>query len=511
MREPDTQHRSVALTRAAAAVAVIVLGAVPFFVATTFTGDDHLFLAFARHVPNPLVAFTRDMHGGEFYRPLPMVLWWLLQRTAGGATWPFAACAFALHLAASVEAGLLVRAVSRDRRAALLAASIFFVAPSTRDAAYWYAASTDLLAVTLGLAAVLLSLRGRTLAAAAVLAAACFSKESATVVPVLAVVAHHARDGRAGWKAAVKRGASLVPAVVLVWGCRTAVLRGLGGSGDQAATVTGKLVQLAAGLVQIVPGHDGLGQPGATLAGALGWLVLLVLIFLRVRRSGPSAFPLAALLWTALAVLPLLAAPWIVGARYFYLATVGVAWMWGRTLSATTPIFAVVFLALLSGLSYGAAASRRADVRSYEARASAARRAVVAGLAEGHRTFHVASGIKDIDLVVKEDPRCSAPGGEDLVVLGDVPASFVLLPASGSSRVDFLLARPPLPPAGAYHFGERRVVALARRGDDPTLDEVLDRLPDLRFIRLRLGPGGRVVYRDVTDMVRALPALDEED
>ena len=57
----------------------------------------------------------------------------------------------------------------------------------------------------------------------------------------------------------------------------------------------------------------------------------------------------------------------------------------------------------------------------------------------------------------------------------------------------------------AYRFGDRRIVALARRGDDPTLDEVLARLPDLRFIRLRLAPGDRIIYRDVTE-TRNAPA-----
>ena len=65
--------------RAAFALLAIVVAA-PFFVATTFIGDDHLFLACARYVPNPLVAFVRDMHGGEFYRPIPMVVWWVLGR-----------------------------------------------------------------------------------------------------------------------------------------------------------------------------------------------------------------------------------------------------------------------------------------------------------------------------------------------------------------------------------------------------------------------------------------------
>jgi hypothetical protein len=54
-------------------------------------------------------------------------------------------------------------------------------------------------------------------------------------------------------------------------------------------------------------------------------------------------------------------------------------------------------------------------------------------------------------------------------------------------------------------------VGLARRGDEPSLDEVVRSFPDVRFIRLRPTPGGRVVARDLTDEVkRRLDAADDE-
>ena len=199
--------------------------------------------------------------------------------------------------------------------------------------------------------------------------------------------------------------------------------------------------------------------------------------------------------------LPLLAAPWIVGARYFFFASVGVVWLLAQLLARGPHLATIAVLAGLGGLSLAQASARRAEVTSYESRLAVARRAILAGVAQGHQTFHLASGIKDIDLAVKEDPRLEDQEG--LVVLGDVPASFVSLPAVGASRVDFLLAQPSLPPAGAYRFGDRRIVGLARRGDDPTLDEVLEKLPDLRFIRLRLAVGGRIIYRDVTDQLKS--------
>ena len=73
------------LTVVIAAALLLGLVAWDFVAATTFVGDDYLFLAFARLEPNPLLAFVRDMHGGEYYRPLPMLLWWLLNRAGQGS------------------------------------------------------------------------------------------------------------------------------------------------------------------------------------------------------------------------------------------------------------------------------------------------------------------------------------------------------------------------------------------------------------------------------------------
>ena len=124
--------------------------------------------------------------------------------------------------------------------------------------------------------------------------------------------------------------------------------------------------------------------------------------------------------------------------------------------------------------------------------------------------FHVDGGIKDLDLAVKEDPRLAAASRE-LLVLADVPASFAIVPPALEAAASIVVASPPLPPAGAYRFGDVRIVGLARRGDEPSLDEVVRTFPDVRFIRLRPTPGGRVVARDLTDDVkRRLDAADDD-
>src|SRR4249920_2806200 len=151
------------MSRAGRAV-VLVLGlgvaVAPFFWATTFFTDDHLLLAFARYAPNPLVAFLRDQHGGEFYRPLSMTLWWLMARIGHGTIWPFALVAAGLHLVVAREIAALVLASSvassdlpARRAIASSAALFFFLALATRETALWFAAFPDLLATTLVLGA----------------------------------------------------------------------------------------------------------------------------------------------------------------------------------------------------------------------------------------------------------------------------------------------------------------------------------------------------------------------
>jgi hypothetical protein len=89
-----------------------------------------------------------------------------------------------------------------------------------------------------------------------------------------------------------------------------------------------------------------------------------------------------------------------------------------------------------------------------------------------------------------------------VLVLSDVPASFAIIPPRFAPAASILLAAPPLPPGGDYAFGDARVVGLARRGDEPDLDEALVRFPDLRLIRLRSLRGGQVIARDLTEEIR---------
>jgi hypothetical protein len=488
-------------TRALVAAAAALVVAVPFFAATTFIGDDHLFLAFARYAPNPLAAFVRDQHGGEFYRPLPLTVWWLLGRMGGASPIPFAVLALALHASAAALLAALVASLGRPRAVAWLAGVLFLVAPQSLEAAYWYSASTDLFAGVFVLGALVAAARRRLLLASLLALAAYVSKESALALPALTalILVAAPASGRSRGRDRAVLAAQLLLALTVA-AVRRRVLGGWGGSGDHHAGPVAKLLQLASGFAHLGTGAAVFPELVAWGAGT-GALALIVAALARRARGGDRAV-LTPLVFALIAVAPTLAAPWIVGARYFYLPAAGLAWSAAEALSGTVPAARIVVVTGLLALGTVQADVRRADVVSYDRRVAATRRAVTAQLAQGHRVFHVDGGIKDIDLAVKEDPALRA-ADQRLLVLGDVPASFAAIPPDLEGATTALVAAPPLPPSGAYRFGDRRIVGLARRGDEPALDEVIATFPDIRFLRLRPSPGGHLLARDVTDEVRA--------
>jgi hypothetical protein len=481
---------------AAGVLAAVACVAVTFYAATTFFGDDHLFLAFARHEHRPWRAFVADLHGGEYYRPLWMLFWWLLAHAGGAAA--FATAALLLHGGVSALVGLLLRALGRSDRVAVAAAALMFLSPQNLSAATWFSASTDLLATGFVLLALLGVARGWLVAALLATAAACLSKESAYAAPALAAVVVLARGGRPARRevAAVAGQVVVVLAVVAV---RRAVLHGWGGDGEPRPGVLARLVQIAAGLAKTFTGDEVVPVPVALIAGAA---VLGVALWTAVRRPGGAArfTPFA---FAAAAALPLLGAGWAVGARYDYLPSVGLCWAVAEALDDAGGAGRVMIAGALLLIGAAQGAVRRQDVVSYQRRLAAAQRAVRAGAAAGHRVFHVDGGIKDLDLAIKEDPSLEAAG---VLVLDDVPASFVIVPPPLQGAARLLLAEPPIPPSGAYAFGDVRVVGLARRGDEPDLAEALAWFPDLRFIRLMRAPAGQVIARDVT--ARIAGALD---
>jgi hypothetical protein len=475
-----------------------------FAVATTFLGDDHLFRAFARLEGNPLVAFVADKHGGEYYRPLPMLLWWVLERISGGQAWAFALAAFVEHALCAVLVMVVGHKVGFSRRTALLAGCLFFAAPAEREAALWFSASTDLLAALAMLGAVACFLADRRwvrLLSIALAATAVFCKETALVLPALLVAAHWFRANKQGSKPSAKQYLSrVVPhlaVAIFILGLRSLVLHGVGGANDPSAPWWGRMVQLASGLVHAVTAYAPLPEWVAWLVGAalLAWATTVA----RGRR------PLAsfAICWAIVSLVLLPAAGWVVGARYFYLPAVGLVLLLALALESAGGFGAVFAVAVLLGLGWLSGHHRAAEVRLYRGAVAAASAGVEEGVARGHRLFFVSGGVKDLDLAIKLDRRASA-AVRGAVVIPDVPASFIWLPPDLAGRLDFLLARPPLPPSGAYRFGDVRLVGLARREEAPDFDEVLSHLPELRILRLSF-KAGRFTVEDRTETYVRIP------
>ena len=469
-----------------------------FAVATTFLGDDYIFRAFARLESNPLAAFVTDKHGGEYYRPLPMLLWWVVERRSGGGVWAYSLAALFLHALCAVLLGVVGRCLGLSRPSASFAGALFFAAPAEREAALWFSASADLLSSAAMLGAIACWLPGKRWGRAvsvALAAVAVFCKETALILPLLLAAASWFQVANRGRTLSVRRLllpiAPHVAVMSLYLVSRFLVLHGIGGTNDPVAPWWGRGVQLAGGLVHAVTAYVPLPEWAAWLAGAsmIGWAATVAL-----RRNPWAGFAVA---WVIITLLPLPAAGWVVGARYYYLPGAGLVLLISMALQATSRLAAALALAFFLGLGLLSGHHRAGEVALYRQAVAAAQAAVVEGVSKGHRLFLVRGAVKDLDLAIKLDPRSSS-AVQSTVSIPDVPASFVWMPPDLADRLDFLLARPTLPPSGAYRFGRARIVGLARRDEAPDLEDVLARLPELRMIQL-LFDGGRFTWKDRTE------------
>ena len=421
-------------------------------------------------------------HGGEYYRPLPMLVWWLLgaagpaaarrsRRSRSRCTRPRRRCSVSL-----------LRALGRPRRGGRAARRVLmFLAPQNLDgrATGSRPAPTLLATVLRARRADRARARPRAPSRRSLALAAYLSKESAYVLPLLALLRllrgvpwrrRLAPRSRRSWRCSL--GAS--------WWCGARVLHGWGGSGDARAGLAGEAVPDRERARPRLHGRRrSCPRPLAFGVGHGDRRAARRSRRSRRRRDGGGA-GCAPLAFAALAAAPLLAAGWAVGARYFYLPSVGLAWAVGRGARARAASPAQIALA-------GALAARRRRCRRCERRAATSSRTIAgsrrrgarsaAGLAAGHHVFHVDGGIKDLDLAVKEDPRWpSTPAS--VLVLTDVPASFAIIPPALASGGVALVAAPPLPPVGRLPLRRRA----GRRAGPPgrrarRCDEVLAALP----------------------------------
>ena len=360
---------------------------------------------------------------------------------------PFAALALALHAGVAALTALLLRAPAGRPPSPRAAARWMLIAPQNLEAAYWFSASTDLLATAFVLASLLR--RSRPIAS--------WPRRPPRSPPTCRRNRPTCCRCSRCWclpasLAAPARGVAPQPGCwPSCWRARRGAAR-LGWGRGPARRARGEALQLAAGLGHLFTGNGALPEP---LAFALGAAIVALTGSRRSRRQRRRPARVTPLVFCALAVAPLFAAGWALGARYFYLPSVGFAWAVAEALAGAGRRRARDDPACCSSVGGLQAAKRRGDVVSYDRRVAAARRAVAAG--PGVRTPRVPhqSGIKDLDLAVKQH-RALARGAGDVLVLNDVPASFAIVPAELRGGRAPLVAQPPLPPSGAYRFGDVR-------------------------------------------------------
>ena len=215
------------------------------------------------------------------------------------------------------------------RRSPPAPAVLMLLAPQNLDAAYWFSASTDLLATVFVLGSLIAIVRGRLF----LVGGSCARRVSIQGVGLrvaAAGAAGAARPAVAARLAAIAPQLALLAAVLVV---RVRVLHGWGGGGRRARRALGtKLFQIASGLAHVFTGD---GVMPEVLAFGVGTAIVALAAFAAIRRrkddGGAGSLPLA---FCALAAAPLLAAGWAVGARYFYLPAVGLAWAAAEALAS---------------------------------------------------------------------------------------------------------------------------------------------------------------------------------
>ena len=427
-----------------------------------------------------------------------MLLWWLLGATGHGAAAPFAALALALHAAAAALIGLLLRALGRPRGGrALAAAVLILLAPQNLEAALLVRGQHGLLGD---------GVRARRRCSRWCAAAPCRrGRPALAALPVQGVGLRAAGCWR--WLAAVRarpaarrirlRGA-IAPQLALArarsW--LRARLRPARVGRHAATRAPALAAQAAPDRERPRPRRHGrrrLPEPLAFGAGH-GVVALLAFAALAGARGAAAAARAAPLAFAALAALPAAAPPAGRSARAISICRRS-GWpgrrprRWPRRgrRGAITPARRC---SVVGGLQAARAARRRASLRP--PRRGRAPRGRPPGSAPGTASSTSTAASRISTWPSRRIPRSRRRGR--LLVLGDVPASFVVVPPALAPRGRSLVASPPLPPSGAYHFGDGGSSGSPAAATSRRSTRSGSASPDIRFIRLRpipRRPGGR--------------------
>jgi hypothetical protein len=186
--------RSPALATAAAAALIGAILAWPLRLAHAYL-DDHMYLALARHIDDPLALLLQDSTGTYFFRPLVMGVWWLSVAAFGDSAAAHSMLNVGVHLANSFLVYAFARSLALSTPAAALGALLFACHPTPFAATAWLSDRFDLFSTLFGLCTLVAVARFRArpralTATAAVVAmlASLFSKEIGYVFVVAALL-----------------------------------------------------------------------------------------------------------------------------------------------------------------------------------------------------------------------------------------------------------------------------------------------------------------------------------
>jgi protein O-mannosyl-transferase len=350
--EIDARRRPPALA-AAAFVALACALAYRGAVELGFVWDDHVLVA-----ANPALsglsglgeALGSDLYLGKasgsassgYWRPVAVLSYAVNAAAGAGPAWLHAGNVLLHAVAGALLALLLARRLGRGAWAAAGAAALLWALhPEHAEVVAWISCRYDLLATLALLALLLVPWRpgpGRAALHGAVFLAGLLSKEG--FLAVAAVVLADDWASRRAWRDAVPRWLAVAAAVAVWLGVRA--LLGIHSVVPDAPrallelpgaylTALGTYAARAVAPLPLSIGHPytALGPLGAAAAAAL--LGGLVLLALRVRRL---AVPVAALLAPLCPVALASAGMGVAAERYFYLPSIGLAWLLAEALAA---------------------------------------------------------------------------------------------------------------------------------------------------------------------------------
>jgi hypothetical protein len=269
-------------------LALIVIAAFLGALSFPFLADDYVHIWNGRHADWPaLWAHLTVPETDHFFRPAVYYSYAFDALWAGLSPTAWRAGNLAIHVVNTLLVYRLCRALRFGRVGGFVGALIFGIHGSRPEAVTWVAARFDLMAVMFSLACLLAVLRGaKWWVGCGLLLLASMSKESAYVVPLLAVIILHYAGSR--WNTVWKPVAPLFGTAALALLYRLWLLHGVGGYRDPAngsavvfhpnlvATINAIFVRFWAALIFPLNWTGGLGRvTGIGLAAAIVALAYL--------------------------------------------------------------------------------------------------------------------------------------------------------------------------------------------------------------------------------------------